>query len=83
MRIASTITTTTAKVIVSIKDESGCIILEKVFKLAIPEKVSGQMADMRVETVIDKQEYQLASTVKKTLAPDGTVINTDYIEHTS
>jgi len=83
MEISRTVTATTAKVIVSIKNESGCIILEKVFKLAIPEKVSGQMADMRVETVIDKHEYGLASTVKKTLAPDGTIINTDYIEHTS
>jgi len=83
MKIASTITVTTAKVIVSIKDESGCIILKKTFKLAIPKKVSERMADIRVETVIDKHEYGLASTVKKTLAPDGTVINTDYIEHTS
>lgn len=83
METSRTITATTAKVIVSIKNESGCIILEKVFKLAIPEKVSGQMADMRVETVIDKHEYGLASTVKKTVAPDGTIINTDYIEHTS
>ena len=83
MKVASTITVTTAEVVVSIRNESGSIIMEKTLSLAIPEGISEQMTDIKVETVIDKHEYGLASTVKKTLAPDGTVINTDYIEHTS
>lgn len=83
MKVASTITVTTAEVVVSIRNGSGTIIMEKTLSLPIPEGISEQMTDIKVETVIDKHEYRLASTVKKTLAPDGTVINTDYIEHTS
>ncbi len=83
MKIASTITVTTAEVVVSVKNESGTVIMEKTFSLAIPERISEQMADMRVETVIEKHEYQLASTVKDTLAPNGMLIVSDYIEHTS
>ncbi len=37
MKTASTITVTTAEVVVSIKDESGSIIMEKTLSLAIPE----------------------------------------------
>lgn len=83
MKIASTITVTTAKVIVSIKDESGCIILEKTFKLAIPEKVSERMEDIKVITNIEKHEYQLGSIVKMVVGPTGTVVGNDYIDQIS
>jgi len=80
MKIASTITVTTAEVVVLIRNASGTIIMEKTLSMPIPERISEQMANIKVETVIERHGYRLASTVKKTLAPDGTVINTDYID---
>lgn len=73
MRIASTITVTTAEVVVLIRNESGTIIMEKTFSLSIPERISEQMANIKVETLrLDKHEYRLDSIVKKVMEPDGT-----------
>ena len=85
MKIASTITVTTAEVVVLIRNEFGTIIMEKTFSLAIPERISEQMTDIKIETLrIDKHEYRLASTVKKkVMEPDGTILAYDHIEHTS
>ena len=81
MKIAPTITVTTAEVVVLIRNESGTIIMEKTLSLPIPEKISEQMANIKVETLrLDKHEYRLDSTVKKILAPDGALILTDYID---
>ena len=80
MKIANVITVTTAEVTVSIRNEAFCIIMEKTFPLTIPERVSEQMTDIRVETVIHKHEYRLDRTVKKTLAPDGMIIAVDHID---
>ena len=82
MEISRIVTVTTAEVVVLIRNASGTIIMEKTLPLPIPEGISEQMTDIKVETVIDKHEYRLASTVRKTLAPDGTIINTDYIDQT-
>ena len=85
MKIASTITVTTAEVVVLIKNEFGTIIMEETLSLAIPERISDQMTDIKVEILcIDKHEYRLASTVKKkVMDPDGTLLAYDRIEHTS
>lgn len=85
MKIASTITVTTAEVIVLIKNEFGTIIMEETLSLAIPERISDQMANIKVETLrIDKHEYRLDSTVvKKVMDPDGTILAYDHIKHTS
>ncbi len=85
MRIASTITVTTAEVVVLIRNESGTIIMEKTFSLSIPERIYEQMANIKVETLrLDRHEYRLDSTVKRVMEPDGTIPAVyDYIEHTS
>lgn len=84
MKIASTITVTTAEVVVLIRNESGTIIMEKTFSLSIPEGISEQMANIKVETLrVDKHEYRLDSTVKRVMEPGGTILAYDYIEHTS
>ena len=81
MKIASTITVTTAEVVVLIKNEFGTIIMEKTLSLAIPERISDQMANIKVETLrIDKHEYRLDSTVKKVMEPDGTILAYDHID---
>ena len=81
MRIASTITVTTAEVVVLIRNESGMVIMEKTFSLSIPERISEQMANIKVETLhLDKHEYRLDSIVKKVVEPDGALILTDHID---
>ena len=81
MKTAFTITVTTAKVVVSIRNESGTVIMEKTFSMTIPERISEQMANIKVETLrLDKHEYRLDNMVKKILDPDGTIILTDYID---
>mgnify|MGYP000844560702 CR=1 FL=1 len=80
MKIASTITVTTAEVVVSIKDESGSIIMEKTLSLAIPERISDQMTDIIIVSNVEKHEYRLANPVKRLVASDGTLILTDYID---
>ena len=81
MRIASTITVTTAEVVVLIRNESGTIIMEKTISLPIPEKISEQMANIKVETLrLDKHEYRLDSTVKRVMEPDGTILMYDHID---
>ncbi len=80
MKTASTITVTTAEVVVSIKDESGSIIMEKTLSLAIPERISDQMTDIIIVSNVEKHEYRLANTVKRIVASDGTLIFTDYID---
>ena len=85
MKVASTITVTIAEVVVLIRNESGTIIMEKTLSLPIPEGISEQMANIKVETLrIDKHEYRLDSTVvKKVMDPDGSILAYDHIEHTS
>lgn len=85
MKIASTITVTTAEVVVLIRNESGTIIMENTFSLSIPERIYEQMANIKVETLrLDRHEYRLDSTVKRVMEPDGTIPAVyDYIEHTS
>ena len=81
MNIASTITVTTAEVVVLIRNESGTIIMEKTLSLPIPEKISEQMANIKVETLrLDKHEYRLDSTVHKVMEPDGTILAYDHID---
>ena len=81
MKIASTITVTTAEVVVLIRNESGTIIMEKTLSLSIPERISKQMANIKVETLrLDKHEYRLDSTVKKVMEPDGTILAYDHID---
>jgi len=83
MRIAPTITVTTAEVVVLIRNESGMIIMEKTLSLPIPEKISEQMASIKVETLrLDKHEYRLDSTVKRVMEPDGTILVYDHIDQT-
>jgi hypothetical protein len=83
MRIAPTITVTTAEVVVLIRNESGMIIMEKTLSLPIPEKISEQMATIKVETLrLDKHEYRLDSTVKRVMEPDGTILVYDHIDQT-
>ena len=83
MRIASTITVTTAEVVVLIRNESGMVIMEKTLSLPIPEKISEQMASIKVETLrLDKHEYRLDSTVKRVMEPDGTILVYDHIDQT-
>ncbi len=83
MRIASTITVTTAEVVVLIRNESGTIIMEKTFSLSIPERISEQMASIKVETLrLDKHEYRLDSIVKRVMEPDGTILVYDHIDQT-
>lgn len=85
MRIASTITVTTAEVVVLIRNESGAVIMEKTFSLSIPERIYEQMANIKVETLrLDRHEYRLDSTVKRVMEPDGTIPAAyDYIDHTA
>ena len=84
MKIAYTITVTTAEVVVLIRNESGMVVMEKTLSMSIPERISEQMANIKVETLrLDTHEYRLDSTVKKVVGPDGALILTDYIEHTS
>ena len=81
MKIAPTITVTTAEVVVLIRNESGTIIMEKTLSMAIPEKISEQMANIKVETLrLDKHEYRLDSTVKRVMEPDGSVLAYDHID---
>lgn len=81
MKIASTITVTTAEVVVLIRNASGTIIMEKIFSLPIPERISEQMANIKVETLrLDKHKYRLDSTVKKVMDPDGMVLVYDFID---
>jgi hypothetical protein len=81
MKTASTITVTTAEVVVLIRNESGTIIMEKTLSLAIPERISEQMANIKVETLrLDKHEYRLDSTVKKVMESDGTILVYDHID---
>jgi len=81
MKTASTITVTTAEVVVLIRNESGTIIMEKTFSLSIPERISEQMANIKVETLrLDKYEYRLDSIVKKVVDPDGTIPVYDHID---
>ena len=83
MRIASTITVTTAEVVVLIRNESGMVIMEKTLSLSIPERISEQMASIKVETLrLDKHEYRLDSTVKRVMEPDGTILVYDHIDQT-
>ena len=83
MRIASTITVTTAEVVVLIRNESGVVIMEKTLSLSIPERISEQMANIKVETLrLDKHEYRLDSTVKRVMEPDGTILVYDHIDQT-
>ena len=83
MRIASTITVTTAEVVVLIRNESGMVIMEKTFSLSIPERISEQMTNIKVETLrLDKHEYRLDSTVKRVMEPDGTILVYDHIDQT-
>ena len=83
MRIASTITVTTAEVVVLIRNESGVVIMEKTLSLSIPERISEQMATIKVETLrLDKHEYRLDSTVKRVMEPDGTILVYDHIDQT-
>ncbi len=81
MRIASTITVTTAEVVVLIRNESGMVIMEKTLSLSIPERISEQMADIKVETLrLDKHEYRLDNTVKRVMEPDGTILAYAHID---
>ncbi len=82
MKTASTITVTTAKVVVLIKNESGMVIMEKTLSLSIPERISEQMTNIKVETLrIDTHEYRLDSTVRKrVMEPDGTILVYDHID---
>ena len=80
MKIASTITVTTAEVVVSVKNESGSTIMEKTLSLAIPERISDQMTDIIIVSNVEKHEYRLANTVKRMVASDGTLLLTDYID---
>lgn len=81
MKIASTITVTTAEVVVLIRNASGTIIMEKTLSLSIPERISEQMANIKVETLrLDEHEYRLDSTVKKVMDPDGTILAYDLID---
>ena len=83
MRIASTITVTTAEVVVLIRNESGMVIMEKTLSLSIPERISEQMATIKVETLrLDTHEYRLDSTVKRVMEPDGTILVYDHIDQT-
>jgi hypothetical protein len=68
-------------VVVLIRNESGMIIMEKTLSMSIPERISEQMANIKVETLrLDKHEYRLDSIVKKVMEPDGTLILTDHID---
>jgi hypothetical protein len=81
MRIASTITVTTAEVVVLIRNESGMIIMEKTLSISIPERISEQMTSIKVETLrLDKHKYRLDSIVKRVMEPDDTLILTDHID---
>lgn len=81
MKIASTITVTTAEVVVLIRNASGTIIMEKTLSMPIPEGISEQMANIKVETLrLDTHEYRLDSTVKKVMDPDGTILVYDLID---
>ena len=83
MKTASTITVTTAEVVVLIRNESGTVIMEKTLSMSIPERISEQMADIKVETLrLDKHEYRLDSTVKRVMEPDGTILVYDHIDQT-
>ena len=83
MKTASTITVTTAEVVVLIRNESGMVIMEKTLSLSIPERISEQMATIKVETLrLDKHEYRLDSTVKRVMEPDGTILVYDHIDQT-
>ena len=83
MKTASTITVTTAEVVVLIRNESGMVIMEKTLSLSIPERISEQMANIKVETLrLDKHEYRLDSTVKRVMEPDGTILVYDHIDQT-
>ena len=81
MKIASTITVTTAEVVVLIRNASGTIIMEKILSLTIPERIFEQMANIKVETLrLDRHKYRLNSTVKKVMDPDGTILVYDFID---
>ena len=81
MKTAFTITVTTAEVVVLIRNASGTVIMEKTLSMPIPEIISEQMANIRVETLrLDKHEYRLDSTVKKVMEPDGTILAYDHID---
>ncbi len=81
MKTASTITVTTAEVVVLIRNESGMVIMEKTLSLSIPERISEQMADIKVETLrLDKHEYRLDNTVKRVMEPDGTILAYAHID---
>ena len=81
MKTASTITVTTAEVVVLIRNESGTVIMEKTLSLPIPERISEQMTSIKVETLrLDKHKYRLDSTVKKVMEPDGTILVYDHID---
>ena len=83
MKTASTITVTTAEVVVLIRNESGTVIMEKTLSMSIPERISEQMATIKVETLrLDKHEYRLDSTVKRVMEPDGTILVYDHIDQT-
>jgi len=83
MKTASTITVTTAEVVVLIRNESGTVIMEKTLSMSIPERISEQMANIKVETLrLDKHEYRLDSTVKRVMEPDGTILVYDHIDQT-
>lgn len=83
MKAASTITVTTAEVVVLIRNEFGTIIMEKTLSLSIPEKISEQMTSIKVETLrLDKHEYRLDNTIKKVMEPDGTILAYDRIDQT-
>ena len=81
MEISRIVTVTTAEVVVLIRNASGTIIMEKTLSLPIPEGISEQMANIKVETLrLDKHEYRLDSTVKKVMEPDGTILAYDHID---
>lgn len=78
--IKQSITVTTAEVIITIRDETGCIIMQKTIPLQIPEKVSDRMNEVLTEVVVMKHEYRMSSTTVRTAARDGTLILADYID---
>ena len=85
MKIASTTTVTTAEVVVLIKNESGTIIMEKTLSLPIPERISEQMASIKVDTLrLDKHEYRLERSWEiLVMEPDGTILAYDNIDQIS
>lgn len=81
MKVASTITVTTAEVVVLLRNGSGTTIMEKTLSLPIPERIAEKVANIKVETLrLDKHEYRLDSTVKRVMEPDGTVLVYDRFD---